>query len=59
MASAEKHFKENNYDVIDCEELFRKFKNKEYTNFVSSLPEGENFINKVVFSYSVDVAKGS
>lgn len=58
LKSAETDFKENKYDTIKCEELFFKFKNKEYKDYVAKMEQGKEFIEDVIFNYSVEVAKG-
>ena len=58
MKTAEQNFKLNKYDVIDCEELFYKFCNKEYKNFVKNKLGDRVFIEAVVFNYNVEVIKG-
>lgn len=59
LMSAEKHFKENKYDVVLCQDKFYKYKTKEYKEYVKQLPQGEEFIESVIFNYKIDVVKGN
>jgi len=59
MQSAERNFKDNNYDVINCEEAFYKFKNGEYKKYLKLNNNKEEFIKYVHFNYYVDIAKGA
>ncbi len=54
MKSAEKHFKENNYDVINCFNNFYKFKNKELKEYLKTNSK-EDFIKNVIFDYNVEI----
>lgn len=54
MKSAEKHFKENNYDVINCYNNFYKFKNKELKEYLKTNKK-EDFIKNVIFDYKVEI----
>lgn len=58
LISAEINFKQNKYDTIKCEEMFFKFKTNEYKQYKSKMLKDKEFIEDVVFSYSVEVAKG-
>lgn len=58
LKSAEKHFKENKYDVVYCQDKFYKFKNKEFKDFMKNLPDGQEFIENVTFNYTIDIVKG-
>ena len=55
---AESNFKQNKYDVIKCEEAFYKFKNSEYKKYKQTLSHDKEFIEDVIFNYSIEVAKG-
>ena len=59
LKSAEKHFKENKYDVVLCQDKFYKYKNKEYREYKKSLSQGQEFIESVIFNYKIDVVKGN
>ena len=55
LRQAEQHFKQYKYDVIKCYETFYKFKNKEFKQYLSSLPEGKYYMEDVVFDYKVTI----
>lgn len=55
LRQAEQHFKQYKYDVINCYETFYKFKNKEFKQYLSSLPEGKYYMEDVVFDYKVTI----
>ena len=55
LRQAEEHFRENKYDVVRCYETFYKFKNKEFKEYLSSLPEGKYFMDDVVFDYKITI----
>ena len=59
LKSAEQHFKQYKYDVIFCNDRFYKLKTKEYKDYLKNLPEGEEFIESVIFNYKIDIVKGS
>lgn len=59
LKNAEKHFKENNYDVVECFNTFYKYKNKELNNFLQNFPQAkENFIREVEFNYNIEFIQG-
>ena len=55
LRQAEQHFKQYKYDVIKCYETFYKFKNKEFKQYLSSLPEGKYYMEDVVFDYKITI----
>ncbi len=55
LRQAEQHFKQYKYDVINCYETFYKFKNKEFKQYLSSLPEGKYYMEDVVFDYKITI----
>lgn len=55
---AEKHFKENNYDVIDCYDLFYKYQNKKLREYLKTHSK-EDFIKNVIFDYDLSFVQGS
>ena len=55
LRQAEQHFKQYKYDVINCYETFYKFKNKEFKQYLSSLPEGKYFMEDITFDYKVTI----
>ena len=57
MKKAENHFKENNYDAINCYDIFYKFKNKELKEFLKT-HDKDNFIQNVIFDYSLEIIQG-
>ncbi len=58
VKKAEEHFKEYNYDVINCYELFYKFKTKELKEYLKTHSK-EDFIKDVVFEYDFEFIQGS
>ncbi len=54
---AEQNFKQNCYDVINCEEMFYKFCCNQYKNYKKSI-NNQDFITGVKFNYSVEIVKG-
>ncbi len=58
LKKAEEHFKTYNYDVIDCYDLFYKFKNKELKEYLKTHSK-DDFIKDVVFEYEVEFIQGS
>jgi len=58
LKEAEKNFKENNYDTIDCYNLFKKFKNKEWKEFIEKLESKDEYIKHVIFDYNVSFVQG-
>ena len=57
MKEAETHFKENNYDVVNCYDTFYKFKNKQLKEYLKNNSK-EEFIKNVVFDYNVEIIQG-
>ncbi|MGN0798120.1 MAG: Ger(x)C family spore germination C-terminal domain-containing protein [Christensenellales bacterium] len=55
LRQAEQHFKQYKYDVIKCYETFYKFKNKEFKQYLSTLPEGKYFMEDISFDYKVTI----
>ena len=58
LKKAEEHFKTYNYDVIDCYDLFHKFKTKQLKEYLKTHSKDE-FIKNVVFEYEVEFIQGS
>ncbi len=55
LTKAEENFKQNDYDVINCYEMFYKYKTKEFNDYLKSLSPDEYYIDGVVFEYNVDI----
>lgn len=55
---AEEHFKANNYDVIDCYELFHKYQSKKLKEYLKTHSRDE-FIKQVIFHYNFSFIQGS
>lgn len=58
VTSAEKHFKEYNYDVIDCYDMFYKFQNKKLKEYLKTHSK-DDFIKQVTFHYNLTFVQGS
>ena len=58
LKQAESNFKDNEYDVIDCEEMFYKFCNNEYKNYKNNILGNRYFIKDVTFNYNIEIVKG-
>lgn len=58
LKKAEENFKQNKYDVINCEEKFYKFCNKQYKDYLKNNLQDRYFLEDVVFNYKVEVVKG-
>ena len=46
------------YDLSGSDKFY-KFKNKEYLEYLKSLPEGVDFIETVEFNYNIDIVRGT
>ncbi len=55
LRQAEQHFKQNKYDVVKCYEIFYKFKNKEFKNYLKSLPQDKYFLEDITFDYKITI----
>lgn len=58
VKKAEQHFKENNYDAIECYETFYKFKNKQLKEYLKTHSK-DDFIKQVTFHYNFTFVQGS
>lgn len=58
LRKSEENFKTNNYDVIDCFDLFYKYKNKELKEYLKTHLQ-DDFIKNVVFEYDLSFIQGS
>ena len=54
MQKAEKHFKDNTYDVIDCYNSFYKINSSEFKKINNTLQDKSDFIKQVNFVYNID-----
>lgn len=55
MVQAEENFVSKKYDVIQCNEYFYKFKNKQYKECIAKLPSKDDFLSQVKFEYQINI----
>ena len=55
LKSAEKNFKQKNFDIVMCYENFNKFKTKEFNNYLKKLENKDDYIKNVIFEYDVKI----
>lgn len=58
LKQAENNFKNNEYDVINCEDLFFKYYPNQYKNYKNSILKDRYFIKDVNFNYNIQIVKG-
>ena len=55
LKSAEKNFKQKNFDIVMCYENFNKFKTKEFNNYLKKIENKDDYIKNVIFEYDVKI----
>ncbi len=55
MVQAEENFVSKKYDVVQCNEYFYKFKNKQYKDYIAKLSSKDDFLSQVKFQYQINI----